>query len=52
MSVAMRCPHSMAQIAIKVEALSELTKGWEFGVQFSPLNNIKEISEAGNWETN
>lgn len=51
MSVMMRCPDSMMKMAIKVKALSELTTDWEFGDQFSPLNNLEKILEAQNGET-
>lgn len=43
MSVKMSCPYSTIKMAVKVEALSELTKVWEFGDQVSPLNNFKKI---------
>lgn len=51
MSVKMSCLYSMIKMAVKVETLSELTKGWEFGDQLSPLNNLKKILVIYNWET-
>lgn len=43
MSVKMSCLYSMMKMAVKGEALSDLTKGWKFGDQLSPLNNFKKI---------